>query len=308
VTGDLVWYEVMDPGGTFGGVDMVQFTEDHTVLGESEGDVVEVDLMGQDVIRFDHLDQTFGVTATGLFGNFHHDIFKRNGVYYVFYQETYGGGGFGGDILDNVILFDGTGAELARWYAIDHLDLPSSWGGDFLHTNSIWVDPDGDMLLSWHTQDTVGKIAGDWTSPDFGDVRWLLRGNASGQLGETITTDWGSVSPSSFSGQHCVNVRPDGRLTMLDNDHGRGLVLSLDEATSSATVDAAYATGSGNCGPQGTAEGTLAGNALVGCAGDQVREYDGATGDQVWSAEVQCASGGVGFGGGAVRWYPLDGW
>ena len=82
---------------------MVQFTEDHTVLGESEGDVVEVDLEGNDLVRLDNLDQTFGVTATGLFGNFHHDIIERNSVYYVFYQETYGGSGFNADVLDNVI-------------------------------------------------------------------------------------------------------------------------------------------------------------------------------------------------------------
>ena len=297
----------MDPGGQFGSVDMVQFTEDHTVLGESEGDVIEVDLMGEDILRLEDLDDAFGVTAGGLFGNFHHDIMKRNGFYYVFYQENYGGGGFEADVLDTVIVFDGTGAEIARWDPFVHLDLPEDWDGDFLHTNTIFVDEAGDMLLSWLSQDTIAKITGDWTSPDFGTPQWILRGSPSGDLEPTITTDWGSISPSTFGSQHCLNIRPDGRLMLLDNDHGRGLVLSLDTATSTATVDAEYATGAGLCGPQGTAQGTVAGNAIVGCAGYSLREYDGVTGDEVWSASVQCPDGG-GFGpmGGAARWYPLD--
>jgi hypothetical protein len=301
VTGELLWYELMEPGGTFGSLDMVEFTADHTVLGESTGSVIEVDLMGDDVVRLEDLDDAFGVNVGGLFGNFHHDISKRNGVYYVFYQESYGGG----DVLDTVILFDGTGTELARWYPIDHLTLPSGWGGDYLHTNSVWADAYGDIYLSWLSLDTVAKIEGDWTSPDFGTPIWILDGNGGAGMG-TIATDWDAVpDEDSFAQQHSFNVRPDGRLMLLDNGHGRGLVIDLDETTSSATVDGAYATREGACGPQGTARSTLGGNAVVGCAGDWVREYDGVTGDLLWEAEVQCGGGG---GQGSSRWYPLDGW
>lgn len=307
-TGDLLWYEGMDPGGTFGSLDMVQFTEDFTVLGESTGDVIEVDLMGADVVRLLDLDDAFGVTAGGLFGNFHHDIFKRDGVYYVFYQEEYGSG-FNPDILDVVVLFDGTGAELARWQPLDHLALPGDWGGDFLHTNTIFVDEAGDILLSWLSQDTVAKIEGDWTTADFGTPLWMLEGG-TGDLVGTVTTDWSAVpAPAAFDGQHSLTIRPDGRLMLLDNDNGRGLVIALDEATGTATVDAAYDTRESRCGPQGTARSTLGGNAVVGCMGDFVREYDAASGAMIWEAEVQCSSGGGGgFDEGSARWYPLDGW
>ena len=305
-TGDLLWYQLLDAGGTLGSLDMVQFTEDFTVLGESEGDVIEVDLMGTDIIRLEALDDAFGVTAGGIFGNFHHDIMKRNDVYYVFYQEDYGGGGFDTDILDTVILFDGTGTELARWYPIDHLTLPPDWNGDYLHTNTIFVDEAGDIYLSWLSQTTVAKIVGDWNSPDFGTPIWMLDGNGGGGFG-TVTTDWSAVgAPDEFADQHSVVVRPDGRLQLLDNGNGRGLVIDLDEVALTATVDAAYATHENACGPQGTSRSTLGGNALVGCAGEWVREYDGVTGGLLWEAEVTCPGGPVGEG--ASRWYPLDGW
>jgi hypothetical protein len=304
-TGELVWFQQLLQGGTFGSLDMVQFTEDFTVLGESEGDVVEVDLLGADVVRLPNLTAAFGVTADGFFGNFHHDIMKRNGVYYVFYQETYSGG-FDPDILDTVILFDGTGTEIARWDPIDHLALPPDWGGDFMHTNTIFVDETGDILLSWFSQGTIAKIEGDWTSPEFGTPRWILRGNNGGELGNTITTDWSAVSPRSFDEQHSLMVRPDGRLQLLDNPNGRGLVISLDEATATATVDGAYDTREADCGPQGTSRSTLGGNPVIGCMGDWVREYDLGSGEMIWEADVQCPGGGPHDG--AARWYPLDGW
>ncbi len=60
-----------------------------------------------------------------------------------------------------------------------------------------------------------------------------------------------------------------------------------------------------SCGPQGTAQSTVAGNMLVGCTGDWVREYDEATGSMIWEAQAQC---GGGLNPGGNRWYPLDGW
>ncbi|MEQ1566039.1 MAG: aryl-sulfate sulfotransferase [Myxococcota bacterium] len=300
-TGDLVWFELMNPGGQFGSLDMVVFTDDHTVLGESTGDVIEVDLMGEDLVRLDNLDDAFGVNVGGPFGNFHHDIAKRDGVYYVFYQESYGGN----DVLDTVILFDGLGTELARWYPIDHLPIPGNWGGDYLHTNSIWVDEAYDIHLSWLSLDSVAKIEGDWTSPDFGTPIWILDGDAGGGMG-TITTDWSAVGgPDEFGGQHSFLVRPDGRLQLLDNDSGRGLVIDLDEVAGTATVDAEYETHENGCGPQGTSRSTLGGNAVVACTGDWVREFDGVSGEMLWEAEVQCPGGGS---PGSSRWYPLDGW
>jgi hypothetical protein len=84
----------------------------------------------------------------------------------------------------------------------------------------------------------------------------------------------------------------------------------VDDAALTATVDAAYATRESRCGPQGTAMDTAAGNAVVGCQSRWIREYDQATGQQLWEGEARCRnSGGGGWSPNAgVRWYPLDGW
>jgi hypothetical protein len=210
-------------------------------------------------------------------------------------------------VLDNVILFDAAGTELARWRAFDHLPMPAVWGGDFLHTNTVFVDEAGDIYLSWLSLDTVVKLDGDWTSASFGTPQWYLVGNGGSAFGDTFAVDWSLVGGvDAFTDQHSVMLRDDGKLQLLDNAHGRGLVIELDETTLMATVEAEHATRQGACGPQGTARTTAAGHALVGCSGDWVREYDTA-GAMVWEAEAICLSGSP-FAQGASRWYPLDGW
>ncbi len=307
-TGEMLWYQLLDSNGTLGTLDMIQFTDDFTVVGESRGDVIEVDLMGNDLVRLNDQDTALGINVGGTFGNFHHDLMKRNGAFYTLYQEIYGGGGFFADVLDVVVIFDETGAELARWYPDQHLTLPVGWSGDFLHTNTVYVDDAGDFYLSFLTQDTIAKIEGDWTSPDFGTPHWILEGRASGQLANTITTDWSAVGgPDDFNDPHSLILRPDGRVQLLDNRNGRGLVIAVDEKTSTATVDGAYDTRENSCGPQGTSRSTQAGNVVVGCTGDWVREYDIGTGSMIWEAQVQCPTGGFGSQG-AARWYPLDHW
>jgi hypothetical protein len=301
-TGQMVWYQLFEPGGTFGANDMLIFTDDHTVLGESVGSIIEVDLMGNDVVRLPDLATDFGIPVGGLFGNFHHDIHKRNGIYYVIAQEDFGGN----DVLDQLILFDATGAELGRWHARDHLDLPANWSGDFLHTNAVYADTNGDIIVSMLSQTLIAKLDGDLASPTFGDPYWLLDGRpGAGDLAGTLTTDFGAVGPPGyFDNQHSVFVRDDGRLELLDDGAGRALVISIDEVASTATVDAEYETAENTCTVQGTARETVAGNPVVACLGDTVREYDVTTGQLVWSATVQCGGGG----GGSSRFYPLSGW
>ena len=283
---------------------MIQFTEDGTVLGESAGDLVEVDLMGNDVVRFNNLDVVLG--AGGCCG-FHHDVFKRNDTYYLMYQNEYAGFG---NVLDVVVVVDNTGSELARWYPDDHLDIPPNWFGDYLHTNTIYVDEAGDIYLSWLGQETIGKVTGDWTSPDFGTPIWILQGRNTGNIGNTIATDWSQIGGADyFDFQHSLMLRPDGKVQLLDNTNGRGLVIDVDELTSTAVVEGAYDTRENTCGAQGTSRSTQAGNPVVGCMGDWVREYDYASGAQLWEAEAICLQDNNGwFSDGAARWYPLDGW
>ena len=131
-------------------------------------------------------------------------------------------------------------------------------------------------------------------------------------IGFDIDVDWDGINgPDGFGFEHNMHLRNDGRLMLLDNDNGRGLVFTVDEVAKTAVVDATYDTYENFCGPQGTAMDTKAGNAVVACDTEWVREYDLATSAMIWEGELTCRNGGQGgFGGGvsATRWYPLDSW
>ena len=298
-TGNVVWYHDLDPQGSLGMLDMVRFTDRQTVIGETDGYVVEVDIMGNDIVRFP-------VDYPGCC-SLNHDIFEADGEYWSQYQSV-----SGWLTLDNVVVLDASGVELYQWDPADHLPIPGDASGDYLHTNSEYVDADGNFYLSWLNQDAVGKFNGDRSSPDWGEPIWLMTGDGQpGDLGNDITIDWSAVAgPHDFGGQHNLHLRRDGRLMMLDNENGRGLVLTVDDATLTATADAEYETHESLCGAQGTAQDTLAGNAVVGCGTDWLREYDLATNTMLWEAQLQCPFGGGGgwTSGAATRWYPLDGW
>jgi len=296
-TGDLVWYEDIDPSGGLGVLDMVRYTDEQTVVGETGNSIVEVDLTGGGITDFD-------VDYPGCC-NLHHDVDKQDDLYYSFYQDTQAG-----LTLDAVVVFDAAGNELFEWNPRDHLPIPPGSFGDWLHTNSIWVEEDGTALFSWLTRDSVAKVDLNPSSPTFGDVLWIMDGNPPDELPADITIDWSGVpGPDSFGGQHNFNRRHDGRYMLLDNDHGRGVVLSIDEVNRTATADAVYSTRENVCGPQGTATDTEDGNALVACTTEFMREYDGVTDQLIWEAEIICANGGGGFfGNSSARWYALDGW
>jgi hypothetical protein len=299
-TGALVWYENLDPTGELGMLYMVRFLDDHTILGITNGNVVQVDLMGNDVVRFP--------TSYGGCCNLNHDVHRQGNTIVSQYQQNLPRG----LILDAAVFLDPTGAEIGQWYPQQHLDIPNNAGGDFLHANSDFLDADGNLLLSWLNQDTVAKIDLDPLSPTYGDPIWLMNGgNRPGDLGNDITIDWSGIGGAdSFGGQHSFHQRHDGRHMLLDNDHGRALVLTVDDTTLTARVDAAYATHESRCGAQGTATDAWSGNSLVGCQSRWVREYDLATGTAVWEGEANCRNnGGGGWSARAgARWYPLDGW
>jgi hypothetical protein len=160
------------------------------------------------------------------------------------------------------------------------------------------------VLLSLHTQDSLVKL--DPT----GALQWVLAGASGMGLGQDFVLDWSDVTGADvFSAQHAASFRPDGRLQLLDNESGRGLVLAVAEAARTATVDESFATGSPRCGPQGTTTTTEAGGVLAACSGASVREFGPGASSPTWTA-TGSSFGGGGPGGsfGAVRWYALDGW
>jgi hypothetical protein len=274
-------------------MNMVQFTEDRTVLGQTSVNVVEVDLMGRDVLRKANTDR------------FHHDLFRRHGKTWILYSRQ-----TGSLTLDGFVVWDAAGNELSRWFEQDALPIPPGATGDWAHTNSLWVDEQEDVLLSLHTQDAVVKVDAS------GALQWVLAGRATSGLGQDFAVNWSAVSGAdSFSAQHNAAWRSDGRLQLLDNDSGRGLVMSVDEPRLQAAVEESFSAGAPRCGPQGTTTDTAAGGTLVGCSGASIREYGPGAGAPTWSGTLVCANGAT-FGGGAgpganmgpVRWYALEGW
>lgn len=296
-TGDLVWYQSLDPDGLSSLNDMVRFTRDGTVMGETGSSIVEYDLMGVQLTQLQ-----FGVDY---FDAFHHDIDKLGGTVYALAQyfpnpddQSY--------YADAVVLLDANGGgEIARFLPHEHFEFPPSAMGDYLHTNTITVDDVGDIYLSWLTQTSLVKVNGQWDTPDFGERIWLIEGT-DGDMQGTLRVDWSQVDGEDwFSVEHSLSLRKDGRIVVLDNANGRALSISLDVAEGRAAVDGAYPTVESSCGPQGTAQETEGGNVIAACFGSSVREYDAVTGDKLWEAEVKCRQPGW---YGAVRWYPLDGW
>jgi hypothetical protein len=292
-SGELVWFRQLDEQGSLGLMNMVRFLPDHTILGETMGEVVQIDLLGNELVRFE-------IDWPGL--GAHHDIDRRGDTFYAMRQESEAG-----LTLDVVVLLDIYGNEIASWDSGEHLDIPPGASGDFLHTNTIWVDDSGDIWLSFLSQASVTKIAGDPLAPDFGTPQWIMAGTTgANDIGFDVAIDWSGIPGEDlFSAQHNVHVRNDGRVMLLDNANGRALVLTLDEGDKTATVDAAYDTVEDSCGPQGTAVDTLAGNAIVACETGKVREYDLNTGASIWNADVVCANGDAPQ---VARWYPLEGW
>lgn len=302
-TGDLVWYQDLDSDGSLGLIDMVRYLPDFRIIGDTGGagrDIVEVDVMGNEITRFVH---SYGGCCS-----LNHDVVKWRDWYVSQYQSS-----VNGLTVDNVVVLDAKGNEVYLWDAKANLPIPpDTFSRDYLHTNSEFVDADGNLYLSWFTPSALAKIEGDPNKPTWGAPAWIMTGDGQpGDLGNDLTIDWGTIStPHNFVRQHNFTVRADGRLMVLDNVNGRALVFSVDEAKGTATMEAEFPTYESSCGPQGTAMEGGNGNTLVSCASPWVREYDPATSKHVWEAQIQCPNGGGGgfTSGAATRWYPLDAW
>jgi hypothetical protein len=293
VTGDMVWYQLLQNSGSLAGFNMLHFSEDQTVLGITGSNVVEVDKMGADLLRRPYDE------------DYNHDLFRRDGLTYIIYSDSTGRGS-----LQGVVVWDLAGVEVARFFMDEWPQMPPNPSGDWSHANSVWVDGAGQGFLSLYTQNTVVKFDADPTSAGFGEVEWVLAGEEPAGLGNDFEWDWSRIGGANgFERQHNVSVRSDGALTMLDNASGRGLVVEVDEVNQTAIAIEAYDTGNPSCGPQGTTTETAAGGMVVGCSGMRVREYAAATTTPAWTATLQCVTppaGGAQLG--ANRWFALEPW
>ncbi len=290
-----VWYHdfSLDGMGDQQTLDGVTWTEDGTVLGlVNRQAVVEVDLAGRTLLDLRH-GEDFHLTV-------HHDLFRRDGHTYVLFQEVllheerfY--------LLDGFYVFDEAGEEVAKWRLWDHFQppAPGPYGDlpgaiDYSHANSIWVEPDGDVLVSFRHLDAVVMLEGDWTAAGFGELLWRLAGDDRSPLGSDMTLIF-PLSPHGFRHQHNAHFE-DGLLVLFDNrverdELSRVLRLDVDPAAGVARLGQAWTMTLG-CPYQGSAWHTEAGHPLAMCAPlNEGVEFDVETGDVRWTGSLSCGDG-----------------
>ncbi|MDE3134101.1 MAG: aryl-sulfate sulfotransferase, partial [Acidobacteriota bacterium] len=126
-----------------------------------------------------------------------------------------------------------SGRLLWQWRSDRHVALSESyakpvlepgWIWDYMHLNSIAIDPsDGNLLISGRNTSTCYKV-----NRRSGKVMWRLGGRHS---------DFQMGPGTRFHYQHDVNLHPGGVLTLFDNEGGppryaaqsRALVLAIDQ-------------------------------------------------------------------------------
>ena len=135
-----------------------------------------------------------------------------------------------------------TGRVLYEWRSQEHVGIEETYlpqetaagNVDYFHLNSIDVDTDGNLLLSGRNTSAIYKV--DRKS---GKVLWRLGGKKS---------DFAVDPGASFAFQHDVRRRPDGTITIFDNNAAapadttlsRGLRVALDMKKKQASLVTEY--------------------------------------------------------------------
>jgi hypothetical protein len=182
------------------------------------------------------------------------------------------GGSTHARVLDGVIqeLEIETGRVLFEWHSLDEISVDESYFDaplnandqfDYFHHNSIGVDVEGDLYVSARHTHAIYKI-----DRRTGDVIWRLNGKQS---------DFEMGEGTPFLYQHDARMHDNGELSLFDNaatnpdddatTDSRGLVLRLDEATMSATLEREYIHPTGTLSTsQGNMQILPNGNVFVG--------------------------------------------
>lgn len=169
-------------------------------------------------------------TPEGLILDAHDVKLDADGTIWMEYQashpydmsEVIEGGSPDADVHSHVIRhLDQDHTVLWEWDSFDHLDeLPLLDVDDHqkllrnrlqhLHTNAIYPDTDGNILLSNRTMSEVIKVKiGDGDGYSDGDVMWRLGGGSGNQF--TF------FDGPAFSSQHDIRRLPNGNITVFDN-------------------------------------------------------------------------------------------
>lgn len=206
--GNTAWYQKVE-----GLPKISSFTKSKTVLvvsGNPEHErsagnrLFEFDLLGKKIvdIRLDSLPEPFEI---------HHDVSYDDEGNLV--ALTYDKKEFiknGKQIVvkgDAIVKMDRKGNILWRWSIFDvenptKSTLPIDSLGEWGHGNTLFIDKDGNYLLSFRDWNQIWKI-----NSINGSVMWRLGENGTVNVPEGF----------SFSGQHSIHINKDGDFMMYDN-------------------------------------------------------------------------------------------
>lgn len=243
--GELVWFQPTD--GLATNLEVQQY-RGQPVLTYWTGKIVDGIGYGKVVL----LDGAYRTIATvtggnGLQADLHDFTLTPQGTALVTAYTTRAadlrpvGGARHGMVQDGVVLeVDiSTGRVLHEWHSLDHVGVDETYASltagafDYFHLNSVSLDDDANLLVSARNTWTLYKV--DRTT---GEVVWRLGGKRS---------DFAMGAATNFEWQHHARRLADRRLTVFDDaatpaeeTQSRALVLVVDEATRTVTLDRAY--------------------------------------------------------------------
>ena len=145
------------------------------------------------------------------------------------------GGPANGTLIDIVLQEQDSNKNVVfEWHASQHMPIEDTEVNlnttdpiDFLHTNGIAVDNDGNWLLSHRHFSEITKI-----NRQTGDIIWRMGGKGNEF---TFTNDTG------FFSQHNINRLENGNISLFDNGnfhvpgHSRAIEYAIDEVAKTAT-------------------------------------------------------------------------
>ena len=304
--GDIRWYHYF-AGATGERMSLknFQWTSQQTVLGMSQLELAEFDLLGNEVWRLPEADLPM-----------HHDVFRSGELRYVLQADTWVESDGVLYVEDLVTAYDATGTQVFRWLEHDHLDArgqstvgSATWGDEFpgaldaWHTNALWVEPNGDFVLSLKQPNVLLRV----TAAD-GELAWVIDGDGTGDA-IPHTIDFVGGGDPGFDDQHNVQLHPDGTLALVDNGHVgdmRGLELTLDVAAGTVALQSEWPVPDLDCPTQSSLFPLPNGGRLLTCTEDHVVVELDSTGVEVWRATLTCPPEGELPP--TVRGYPVDLW
>jgi hypothetical protein len=174
--------------------------------------------------NFVFMDKGYGLVEVDRTGAIVHELKQRDAeremhhgivvtprdtvLYLAFDTETFDGKPLKGEAIWEWT--PDTGEDVKRWRSWDHLspalDRSKRTAGEWLHANSLYVGPRGNILVSFHYLDQVISIAPDWKA-----IEWRLGG-----VRPTVTVPAGEQS----SAQHTAAELAPNRILMFDNRTG----------------------------------------------------------------------------------------